>query len=225
LANDLCPVYLSYIHYMQNTDGSFRNFLSFNRSFLDKRGSEDSFGRTIWALGYLLNNAPNDSYYQSARMIFFNALPEISKLTAIRAIAASIIGISYYLKSNPSDDGMLETLKKQTDILTGLFEQNSTPDWNWFEEELSYDNAILPLAMLHAAELIHDDRVLNTALESMKFLTDVTFSEGYLSIIGNEKWYQKGGEKSRFAQQPVDAMASVLMFHQAFILNQGEEIP
>lgn len=223
LANDLCPVYLSYIHYMQNSDGSFRNFLSFNRSFLDKRGSEDAFGRTIWALGYLLNNAPNDSYYQSARMIFFNALPEISKLTAIRAIAASIIGISYYLRSNPSDDGMLETLKKHTDILADLFEQNRTPDWNWFEEELSYDNAILPLAMLHAAELILDDRVLNTAIESMNFLTDVTFSEGYLSIIGNEKWYRKGGKKARFAQQPIDAMASVLMFHQAFLLTKEKK--
>ncbi|HLO91317.1 MAG TPA: glycosyltransferase family 4 protein [Lentimicrobium sp.] len=223
LANELCPVYLSYIHYMQNSDGSFRNMLSFNRSFLDKRGSEDAFGRTIWALGYLLSHAPNDSYYQSGRMIFFNAIPEVPKITAIRAIAASIIGISYYLKSNPSDDGMLEMLKKETDILLDLYEQHSSPGWNWFEQELSYDNAILPLALLHAAEQLVDDRVINTAIESMNFLTEVTFSEGYLSLIGNEKWFRKGGEKSRFAQQPVDAMASVLMFHQAFILTNEKK--
>lgn len=220
LANELCPVYLSYIHYMQNPDGSFRNMLSFNRSFLDEKGSEDAFGRTIWSLGYLLNNAPNDSYYQSARMIFFNALPEISKLTAIRAIAASVIGICHYLRSNPSDDGMLEMLKKYTDKLLSLYEQNSTDDWCWFEDELTYDNAILPLALLHAAELILDDRILHTALETMNFLTRITLSEGYLSIIGNEDWYRKGGEKPRFAQQPVDAMASVLMYHQAFLLTK-----
>ncbi|HDZ15705.1 MAG TPA: glycosyltransferase, partial [Pricia sp.] len=64
-ALELMPIYLSYIHYMQNDDGSFRNFLSFNRNFLDEMGSEDSFGRTIWALGYLLGNAPNDAYYQT----------------------------------------------------------------------------------------------------------------------------------------------------------------
>ena len=219
VAFDLCPVYLSYIHYMQNADGSFRNMLSFNRSFLDDRGSEDAYGRTIWALGYLLNHAPNDSYFQSGRMIFFNALPYISQLTHIRAIAATIIGISYYLKSNPSDDGMLELLKKQTDILVSAYDENSTSDWRWFEDELTYDNAILPLALLHAAEHILDDKVAEVALESMSFLNEITFSEGYLSIIGNEKWYRKDGERSRFAQQPVDAMVSVLMFHQAFVLT------
>jgi len=57
-ALELSPIYLSYIHYMQNPDGTFRNFMSFNRNFLDEVGSEDSFGRTIWALGYLLGNAP-----------------------------------------------------------------------------------------------------------------------------------------------------------------------
>lgn len=222
-ANDLCPIYLSYIHYMQNHDGTFRNMLSFNRSFLDKTGSDDAFGRTMWALGYLLKNAPNDSYYQSAKMIFFNSLPAISSLKALRGIAESIIGICYYLKINPSDDGMLEMLKKVTDIMVINYKQNSTPDWNWFEKELTYDNAILPLAMLHAAELILDDNVLQIALDSMNFLTKITFSEGYLSIVGNEKWFREGGERSRFAQQPIDAMASVLMFQQAFMLTNEAE--
>src|SRR5690606_11951602 len=43
----LLPIYLSYIQYMQTEDGNFRNFLSFNREYLDEVGSEDSFGRTI----------------------------------------------------------------------------------------------------------------------------------------------------------------------------------
>jgi hypothetical protein len=66
-ALELLPVYLSYIHYMQNKNGTFRNFLSFNRNFLDNVGSEDSFGRTIWALGYLMGNAPNDAWFQTGR--------------------------------------------------------------------------------------------------------------------------------------------------------------
>lgn len=83
-AIELTPIYLSYIHYLQNKDGTFRNFLGFNRSFLDEIGSEDSFGRTIWALGYLLGNAPNDAYYQMSRLVFFNASPNFEKLTSIR---------------------------------------------------------------------------------------------------------------------------------------------
>ncbi|MDK2979595.1 MAG: hypothetical protein PWP52_2309, partial [Bacteroidales bacterium] len=66
-ALELSPIYLSYIHYMQNADGTFKNFLSFSRNFMDEVGSEDSFGRTIWALGYLLANAPNDAYYQTGK--------------------------------------------------------------------------------------------------------------------------------------------------------------
>ncbi|MCK4989831.1 MAG: glycosyltransferase, partial [Bacteroidales bacterium] len=103
-ALELLPIYLSYIHFMQNGDGTFRNFMSFNRNFLDEVGSEDSFGRTIWALGYLLNNAPNDAYYQTGKQIFFNASPNFEKLKSIRSIANTMLGISHYLKSNPFDD-------------------------------------------------------------------------------------------------------------------------
>jgi glycosyltransferase involved in cell wall biosynthesis len=222
VALELCPVYLSYIHYMQNDDGTFRNFLSFNRSFLDEVGSEDSFARAIWALGYLLANAPNDSYYQNGRIVFFKAQPNFEKLKSIRSIAYTIMGTSYYLRSNPSDDGMVELLKNLSAKLTRHFDDRSDKNWNWFEDLLAYDNAILPLALLHAAEILNDDKVREVAFASMDFLTKHTMKDGYLSIIGNEKWYKKSGELSKFAQQPLDAMAMVLMFHQAFQLTKDK---
>ena len=107
----LASTYLSFIHYMQNKDGTFRNFLSFNRNFLDKKGSEDAFGRTIWALGYLLSNSPNDSFHQAAKHLFFKALPNIEKLESARGIANTILGISHYLKSNMFDEAMKEKLE------------------------------------------------------------------------------------------------------------------
>lgn len=223
LTLELCPVYLSYIHFMQNKDGTFRNFLSFNRNFLDEVGSDDSFGRTMWALGYMLAYAPNDSYYQSANLIFKAALGAIPNLKSPRSIAATIIGICYYLKSKPSDDGMLEILKKQVDILVSLYNQSSSPDWPWFEAYMTYDNAILPLSLLHAAEYFKDDDLLKIAMESMNFLIELTFSEGYLSIIGNQEWFEKDKKKSKFAQQPLDAMAMVLLFRQAYVLTKDKE--
>ncbi len=223
IALELCPVYLSYIHYMQNKNGTFRNFLSFNRDFLDEVGSEDSYGRTMWALGYMLAYPPNDSYYQTANEIFIAAIPVLNNLSSPRSIANTIIGLSYYLKSRPSDDGMLEILKKQVDILINSFKQNSSDDWPWFEDHLTYDNAIMPLALLHAAEFLKDDELLDIALRSMNFLTDLTMSEGYLSLIGNEQWYHRGKERSKFAQQPLDAMAMVLLFKQAYVLTKEKE--
>lgn len=222
-ALELSPIYLSYIHYMQNQDGTFRNFLSFNRNFLDEKGSEDSFGRTIWALGYLLGNAPNDAYYQTGRLLFFNAAPNFEKLTSIRGIANSMIGISYYLKSNFSDDSMTERLRGLANVLLKHYNENLTPGWNWFESLLAYDNGILPLALLHSAEILNDDKITQTAIDSMNFLTKHTLKDNYLSIIGNEKWYKKEGERSVFAQQPIDAMAMVLMYHQAFHITNNKE--
>ncbi len=222
-ALELSPIYLSYIHYMQNPDGTFRNFLSFSRNFLDEVGSEDSFGRTIWALGYLLGNAPNDAYYQTGKMVFFNASPNFEKLKSIRSIANTMIGISYYLKSNPSDDSMTERLRNLAYTLIRSFEKNETSDWKWFESLLAYDNGMLPLALLHSAEILNDEKITKAALESMDFLTKHTLRDNYLSIIGNEKWYKKDGERSVFAQQPIDAMAMVLMYHQAFHLTKDKD--
>lgn len=223
LALKLAPIYLSYIHYMQNKDGTFRNFLSFNRNFLDEVGSEDSFGRTIWALGYLIANAPNDSYFQTGKFIFMDASVNFEKIQSIRGIANTIIGISYYMRSNPSDDSMAEVLRILTYKLIRHYDESRSSDWLWFEALLAYDNGILPLALLRSAEIFKDDKITATALESMEFLTEHTIKDGYLSIIGNEKWYKKDGERSMFAQQPIDALAMVLMYHQAFHLTKDKE--
>lgn len=219
LALELMPVYMSYIHYLQNTDGTFRNFLSFNRNFLDQVGSEDSFGRTIWVLGYLMGHAPNDAYYQSARLIFFNASPNFEKLKSIRGIANTIIGICYYLKTNTSDAEMKMILLRLTDILVAHFEQNQSENWNWFESLLAYDNGILPLALLHASQTLENKKVKKIAFKAMQFLTSHTLKDGYLSVIGNRQWYVKDKERSIYAQQPIDAMAMVLMYHQAFVIT------
>ncbi|MDM8161068.1 glycosyltransferase family 4 protein [Labilibaculum sp. K2S] len=222
-ALELCPIYLSYIHYMQNEDGTFRNFLGFDRSFLDEVGSEDSFGRTIWALGYLLSNPPNYSYYQSGESIFKKAVPVFDKLKSIRSIANTIIGISYYLKRNPADDSMTELLSRLSKKLVESYETNSSDSWRWFEPFLTYDNAMLPLALLHAAEIHNDDKIRKTAFSSMEFLISKTFANGYLSIIGNDSWYEKDGKRAVFAQQPLDAMAMILLFKQAFKLTKNIE--
>jgi len=222
-ALELCPIYLRYILYMQNDNGTFRNFLSFDRSFLDEEGSEDSFGRTIWALGYLLANAPNSSYYESGQSIFLKAIPVFEKLKSIRGIANTIVGISYYLHRNHSDDSMVELLRRLSIKLVNSYEVNSSDNWRWFEPLLTYDNAMLPLALLHATEILNDDKIRGIAFSSMDFLIGKTFTDGYLSIIGNNGWYKKDEKRASFAQQPLDALAMILLFKQAFQITKNIE--
>jgi glycosyltransferase involved in cell wall biosynthesis len=215
-AFELMPIYMSYIHYLQNDNGLFRNFLSFNRSFLDEVGSEDSFGRTIWAIGYTLAHPPSQSYYHSAREIFENAAPHFTNLQSIRGTANTLIGVSHYLEAHPHDIAMTKQLKSMADKMLKHYQYHSSNEWQWFEPMLTYDNGLLPLSLLHAGSILQDDNMLNVAKKSMDFLTNITFSNGWLSIIGNEKWYAKNGERSIFAQQPIDAMAMVLLFQKAY---------
>ncbi len=222
-ALDLCPVYLSFIHYLQNQDGTFKNFLGFDHRIHDNQISEDAFGRTIWALGYLLHNPPNDAFFQTGKSLFFKAIPAINKLNSIRGIANTIIGICYYLKSNAFDDLMMQHLKDLCYKLVEAFDKHSDENWNWFENELTYDNAILPYALLQAIEILNDSKIRLVAFSAMNFLIKITFKEEHLSIIGNDGWFRKGEIKAQFAQQPVDVCAMVLMFHQAYILTRDKK--
>ncbi|HVW98124.1 MAG TPA: glycosyltransferase [Mucilaginibacter sp.] len=217
-AFELLPIYLSYIHYMQTDDGNFRNFLSFDRRYLDDVGSEDSFGRTIWALGYLIGCAAHNSYREFATEIFHKSFPHFKALKHLRGMANTVIGISHYLKVFPGDDGMMSELITLTQPLIDAYEKHQTEDWQWFEEKMTYDNAILPLALLHSCEITGNEKVRNVALSTMKFLDDLTLSKGYLSPVGNDGWYHKGGSFPVFDQQAIETMAMVLMHFQAYTI-------
>lgn len=219
-ALELVPTYLSYIHYMQKEDGMFRNFLSFNRNFLDETGSEDSFGRTIWALGYLLQHPTTRMHRNSALEIFMQAKRNFEGLRYIRSIANTVIGISHYLSSEPEDADMKRILAVLAGKLTDQYHVNKHDEWNWFEQMLTYDNAILPLAMLQAGEVLDDTELIAIGRESAEFLRKVTCRNGYLSVIGNENWFAKNESQSIFAQQPVDAMMMVLLFAKLFEITK-----
>ncbi len=100
-----------------------------------------------------------------------------------------------------------------------MYRTNKSEDWHWFEPVLSYDNGIIPFALFQAFEITGDEELLKTAKESMLFLDETVFSEGYISLIGSDKWFRKDEIRSPYDQQPVDAMAMVLMYHQAFIVS------
>lgn len=218
----LMTIYLSYIRYMQNEDGSFRNFLHFDRTFVDKIGSEDAFGRAIWALGYLLAHAPKDTYYQVGKIIFQKAVPHIHKIESPRAMAYTMIGVAYYLKLHITDDRLKQELRRMAHRLIANYKQNQRENWEWYESFLAYDNAILPLAMLHAGEILNDRAINRVAFSTMGFLSDLTLKEGHLSLIGNKGWYIKGQRPAKFDQQPLDALSMVLMFDQAYRLTRDQ---
>lgn len=215
-ALDLLPIYLSYIQYMQKEDGNFRNFLSFNRNYLDEVGSEDSFGRTIWALGYLINFAPNNSYKEFADELFLKSVPHFSQLQHIRGVTNTIIGVHHYLKANPHDERIVNELDQLAIPLVEAYQNNRDKNWNWFEQMLTYDNALLPLALLCHYEITKNQQSLAIALESLTFLTEKTLKFGFLNPVGNDGWLEKNNPMAEYDQQAIETMAMVLVYFKAY---------
>ena len=216
-ALELLPIYLSFIQYMQCDDGNFRNFLSFKREYLDEVGSEDSFGRTVWALGYLISNAPNNSYREFGKDLFLKSAPHFSKLTHLRGIANTVIGLEKYLEAHPYDGHIKEQMNMLIVPLKAAYQTHRNDKWHWFEEKMTYDNGILPLALLCHYQVTKDEESLSMALESMAFLSKHTISDGYLNPVGNDGWlFKEGGQMALYDQQAIETMAMVLMYFKAY---------
>lgn len=209
-------VYLSFIHYMQREDGLFRNFLRFNRDFADEVGSEDAFGRTIWALGVLIRYAPNSAYREMGIDIFHAAVPHFKALTHLRGIANTLIGVSQYLAYFPTDETLMALLQALSDKLSDAYNNQRAPGWHWFEPTMIYDNGILPLALLSAYEINGNHMLKQVGLESLRFLEQVCFPNPWLSPVGNKGWYTRGGPVPKFDQQAIETMAMVLAYNQAY---------
>lgn len=218
-ALDLLPIYLSFIQYMQCDDGDFRNFLSFKREYLDEKGTDDSYGRTMWALGYMIANSPNNSYREFARDLFFNSLQHTTKLEHLRGYANTIIGISEYLNSY-SDEAVEKQLKELCAKLINAYKNNKHDEWHWFEEKLTYDNAILPMALLKAYQVLGNEEYKEVGLESLLFLDGITHEDGCYVPVGNDGWFFKNESKAIFDQQAIETMASVMMYFEAFEVSK-----
>jgi hypothetical protein len=140
-------------------------------------------------------------------------------------MANTIIGIAHYLKVHQTDEGMVKEMGRLTQPLVEAYENTRSDDWEWFEEGMTYDNAILPLALLHSCEITGDERVKQIALTTMGFLDKLTLSNGYLSPVGNDGWYYRGGKFPTYDQQAIETMAMVLMHFQAYqIFRKPEHI-
>lgn len=213
---ELLPVYLSFINYMQREDGLFRNFLNFRREFLEDIGSEDAFGRTIWALGMLIADAPNSAYREVALEAFFRAAPHFSLLKHLRGMANTIMGICHYLRCHPSDENMIKCVSMLSQKLMNAYRHHASTSWHWFEEKMIYDNGLLPLALLDAYRITGDPSLKATGLESLVFLEETCFMKDWLTPIGNENWYKKGTTPSLFDQQAVETLAMILLYQKAF---------
>jgi glycosyltransferase involved in cell wall biosynthesis len=191
--------------------GRFRNFMSYDRQWLEESGSEDSHGRALWALGTVLGNTKDAGLRGAAGRLFEKAFPAVSTFTSPRAWAFSILGMQAYLDWFPGDRVVQGARNLLANRLLDIYERTHSQGWHWFETSLSYSNARLPQALLLAGWHGHNQRMVQVGCESLKWLA----AEQHLDDkdifvpIGSMGFFAEGGERSRFDQQPVEACATI----------------
>lgn len=187
---------------------SFHNFLSVDHLWLDTQGSEDSHGRTIWALGTAIGREPHWSSQQLAEELFIKALPTVTSFTSPRAWAFSLIGIDEYLNriKDPLAIGIREELVKR---LAVLFDKVAVPGWVWFEESLTYDNAKIAHALIVSGSSMGDRLIFERGIRALRWLVDVQTTQGHMRPIGNAGFYPHYGPRADFDQQPIEAQSTI----------------
>ncbi|MFC1738728.1 glycosyltransferase [Planctomycetota bacterium] len=207
--------YLSFILSAQNSDGSVKNFLHFDRTWKRNEPTGDAFGRVLWAFGTVMANPPSLSYLSIVKDAFDQSVKHIPKQFP-RGMAYSILGMTDYLLQFPGASDIKRQFIIAADKLADLYEHNSSSDWSWFEEILTYDNAVLPHALFLAGLIFNDNRYLEIATKSCDFLLENTFDGQHFSFIGCNGWYKRGKKRAEFDQQPIEAASTIMMLRAAY---------
>ncbi|MBT1280359.1 beta-L-arabinofuranosidase domain-containing protein [Thermoanaerobacter sp. CM-CNRG TB177] len=224
---ELLRRYLSFLIYAQNSKGYFRNFMNYNREFIEEVGSEDCFGRCLWSLGYLLNTNLSNGFKNVALALLKKALPNVANLNFLRGNAYSLIGLSLLYNSDVTEfnkekiKNLMISISKK---IVQRYRQNKDGEWKWFENVMTYSNAVIPWSLLKVYTVTKDEEVLEVAKESMEFLAKVTFKNDYFKPVGCKGWYKKGNEKpAEFDEQPIEACETALMYTEAYKIFKEEK--
>ena len=214
----LSTTYAAFLNYaFDDKTKRFHNFLSFDRRWLDEQGSEDCHARALWALGVGVGRSPHRSFQIMAGQLFARALPVVTEFTSPRAWAFCLIGIHEYLRRLSGDRSVSQIREALIARLMDIFDRASHPDWPWFEEELSYDNAKLAHALILSGRANGHQKAFDRGLQALRWLVEVQTSEnGHFRPIGSNGFYHRGGTRSTFDQQPIEAHAMVSACLEAY---------
>jgi len=219
-ALELFDIYLSFILHSQNDDGSVRNFMNFDRTWVKNEPASDALGRVLWAFGTVMAKPPSPSYLSIIKDCFDRSVKHVEKQYP-RGMAYSILGMSDYLEQFPGASDIKRQLAIAADGLIAQYEENSLPDWQWFEDILTYDNAVLPHALFVAGLIFGDKKYIEAAEKTCEFLLANTFNGEHFSFIGCKGWYERGKTKAAFDQQPIEAKSTVMMLRPAYDATQN----
>jgi hypothetical protein len=202
--------YLSFLLDAQLPDGRFRNFMAYDRRWLEEVGSDDSAGRAVWALGVGARSAPLPAWRRVCRDALVASVPAAMALAPAHARAYATLGLAHAVRADPrASDAFAHALRGLASALAASYDATRSTAWEWFEDVMTYDSARLCEATLRAGETLADATLVEVGRSTLAFLESVVFASDRFAPIGNHGWYRRGGARARYDQQPLEAAAMV----------------
>jgi len=230
---DRVTTYLSFLEHARCPVRGFHNFLGYQRDWLDAEGTGDSQGQAVRALAEVLGSRLPEGYRALAHELIDSVTPALADLRSLRAQAYVILAWGHLSTAGVADLEPVENVARcAAERLVECYQRSLRPDWPWFESRMTYANAVLPHALFIAARCWPDKEFLDVAKATFAFLDRETTGKGdrlllperpegcfaqkvpvpfsdvedFFWPIGNSDWYSRGEEKSRYDQQPVEAV-------------------
>ena len=211
-------IYASFLQYAWNPEARrFRNFMNFDRTWCEDFGSEDSNGRTLWALGVTARDAQMAKHRHWALSMFDMTASLALELGSPRAHAFAMLGAAAIIEAYPSHALARTILSRFGDELRGLLAEARRPEWEWFEIVLAYDNARLPEALIRAGTALRRDDLVACGISTLDWIVGKqTSPEGRFRAVGSESFGRVYAEPLQFDQQPLEAQATIDACSAAF---------
>jgi glycosyltransferase involved in cell wall biosynthesis len=207
----LAPIFAAFVQDAWNVDaGEFRNFMGFGRDWLEDKGSEDSCGRTLWALGATALQGQSPALKRWARGLFETAAASAAGFESPRATAFAMLGADHMLAADRGHEGASAVLNDGADRLLWLFGQIHRPDWPWFEASLAYDNCRLPEALIRAGMRLGRSDATACGIEALRWLVALQIGPtDQFRPVGSDSFGHDFAAPRPFDQQPVEVWAAI----------------
>ncbi|MES2753684.1 MAG: glycosyltransferase family 4 protein [Pseudomonadota bacterium] len=204
-------IYGAFVQYAWNPDARrFRNFMNYDRTWCEDTGSEDSNGRTLWALGVTARDAHEAKHRNWARILFDETASVAFELGSPRAWAFAMLGAAAMVEAHPGHEPSREILTRYGNQLVALLDVARRPNWQWFEIVLAYDNARLPEALIRAGKVLGRADFTAVGIDTLDWIVaQQTSPEGRFRPVGSESFGREYAAPLAFDQQPLEAVATV----------------
>jgi glycosyltransferase involved in cell wall biosynthesis len=215
----LANAYIAFLRHAQLADGRFRNFMDYSRQFDEGPQTEDTWGMAIWGLGCGVHLGPTEWFRILSKELLERATVNLD-MEHPMAKAYAMIGLYHFLQRYGSATAVKKVFQNLADSLIERYGQAKKDEWCWFSDSVTYGNTKMPQALLLAYKVLNNEIYETVALESLDFLTHLTYTGEHFDFVGNVDWYKKGKEKSLFDQQPVDAGYAVETYLLAYEITK-----